>query len=235
MDFHSVLANREARKERGARPYENFRENSDKCISAAKDLVSETEKSRHVDLLERATIIAFVTYVEVYFRDMLDTIFKYCDPEFFLPQLKHIHNQKYDIEEVLEIFRLQIHPLELISSEYSFQNIDRIEKVFSKFLKKGLWSEAINLKVRVKDSLTIDPKMVVTFEPEYLKALGRILSLRHELVHNPRRSRPLNEAVLTDMKNADGIIFAANIILENMLGENQDPALKTENKQEQDG
>ncbi|MBB97750.1 MAG: hypothetical protein CML68_24520 [Rhodobacteraceae bacterium] len=96
----------------------------------------------HSKLLERSVVITFVTHVEVYFRDMLDAIFRQCSPNFFVPKLKHIHNIKYDIEDLIEIYKRQIHPLELVSSEVSFQNTDKIEKVFSKFLGKSVWGEA---------------------------------------------------------------------------------------------
>ena len=61
---------------------------------------------------------------------MLDAIFRQCDPAFFIPKLKDIHNYKYNIEDLIDIYKRQIHPLELVSSDASFQSIEKIDKVF---------------------------------------------------------------------------------------------------------
>lgn len=219
--FDEVVTNREIRALRHSRPYQNLREAVDQCEVAGKDLLDNATAGAHSKLLERSVIITFVTYVEVYFRDMLDAIFKQCDPTYFTPKLKEIHGIKYGIEDLIEIYRRQIHPLELVSSDASFQNADKIEKVFSKFLGKSLWGEAINLKVRLKDR----PEMVVSFEPEYLDSLKKIFSLRHELVHNPRQDFTLSAEVLRDLNNADGLLFAVDIVLCQMLTVHVDPDL----------
>ena len=51
--------------------------------------------------------------------------------------LKHIHQNKYDINELVDMHVNMIHPCELVTNGLSFQNIESIERVFSKFLKKG--------------------------------------------------------------------------------------------------
>ncbi|SLN71087.1 hypothetical protein TRL7639_04196 [Falsiruegeria litorea R37] len=153
---------------------------------------------------------------------MLDAVFKQCDPDFFTPKLKHIHNSKYGIEDLIDIYKRRIHPLELVSSDVSFQNVDKVDKVFSKFLGKSIWKAVFDLKVRIKDK----PECVVCFEPELLNALERTFSLRHELVHNPRADFKLKENQLKDIRNADGLLFATDIILGNMIAENIDPELR---------
>jgi len=225
-DFDQVVTNREIRALRHSRPYLNLREAADQCLAAGRDLIDSGKEEGHRQLLERSTVITFVTHVEVYFRDMLDAIFKQCDPDFFIPKLKHIHPTKYDINDLIDIYQRQLHPLELISSDASFQNAEKIDKVFSKFLGKGLWGEAIGLKIRMKDR----PETVVTFEPEYLEGLKRLFSLRHELVHNPRKRFRLTAKILDDVTNADGLLLAVDIVLSNMLIDNIDPELADENK-----
>lgn len=221
MDFDRIIANREIREGRHARPYLNFREGADQCIAAGRDIVKNGEPSSHLKLLERSVVITFVTHVEVYFRDMLDAIFRHCDPEYFLPLLKHIHQSKYSIEDLLFIYRKQIHPLELVSSDMSFQNAEKIEKVFSKFLGASLWNAAINTKIRIKDK----PETAYSFEPEYLEGLKRVFELRHELVHNPKDTPHLTEDVLVDIENADGLILAVDCVLSQMLHDHRDPAV----------
>lgn len=224
MDFDKVLAAREVREGRHARPYLNFREGVDQCIVAGRDIVRSGNPSTHLKLLERSVVITFVTYVEVYFRDMLDSIFRYCDPNYFLPLLKHIHQNKYSIDELLHIYKMQIHPLELVSSDMSFQNAEQIEKVFSKFLGSSLWNAAISIKIRIKDQ----PETACSFEPEYLEGLKRVFKLRHELVHNPKNTPHLSAGVLTDIENADGLILAVDCVLSKMLTDHRDPAIASD-------
>jgi len=152
---------------------------------------------------------------------MLDAIFRQCSPDFFAPKLKHIHNLKYDIEDLLDIYRRQIHPLELVSSDASFQNTEKIEKVFSKFLGKSVWGTAIGLKIRIKDR----PETAACFEREYLSGLERVFSLRHELVHNPRQNFHLDAKILKDIENADHLLLAVDFVLCQMLAEHIDPKL----------
>ncbi|TCO73501.1 HEPN domain-containing protein [Rhodovulum euryhalinum] len=220
-DFDEVLSNRETRALRHSRPYRNLRDAVDQCKEAGKDLLENTTASTHSKLLERSVVITFVTHVEVYFRDMLDAIFRQCAPDFFIPKLKNIHNIKYDIEDLIDIYKRQIHPLELVSSDASFQNTDKIDRVFSKFLGKSVWGEAIGLKIRIKDR----PETAVCFEPEYLNSLKRIFSLRHELVHNPRQDFCLNAEVLKDIDSADGLLLAVDVVLCKMLTDHVDPEL----------
>jgi hypothetical protein len=224
-DFGQVVTNREIRALRHSHPYRNLREAADQCKAAGRDLIENCEAEGHRQLLERSVVITFVTHVEVYFRDMLDAIFKQCDPEFFVPKLKQIHQTKYGIDELIEMHTRKIHPLELISSDASFQNVQKIDKVFSKFLGKGVWSEAIGLKIRVQER----PETTVSFEPEYLEGLKRVFALRHELVHNPRKTFNLTAKVLEDIENADGLLLAVDIVLCTMLVDNIDPELTDAN------
>ncbi|MBU2943684.1 HEPN domain-containing protein [Shimia thalassica] len=220
-DFDQVVSNREIRALRHSRPYRNLRDAADQCQNAGQDLIENAARGAYPKLLERSVVITFVTHVEVYFRDMLDAIFKQCDPDFFIPKLKHIHNLKYGIEDLIEIYKRQIHPLELVSSDASFQNIDKIDKVFSKFLGTSVWREAIDLKIRMKDR----PETVVCFEPEYLNCLERVFLLRHELVHNPKQDFRLNAEILKDINNADGLLLSVDVVLCNMLAAHVDPEL----------
>lgn len=220
-DFDQVVSNREVRTLRHSHPYRTLRDAVDQCKDAGQGLLDNATGSAHPKLLERSVVITFVTHVEVYFRDMLDAIFRQCDPDFFIPKLKHIHNLKYGIEDLIDIYKRQIHPLELVSSDASFQNIDKIDKVFSKFLGKSIWGEAIGQKIRIKDR----PETAVCFEPEYLNSLEKVFLLRHELVHNPKQDFRLTAGILKDIDNADGLLLAVDIVLCKMLNDHLDPEL----------
>nr|WP_321482589.1 HEPN domain-containing protein [uncultured Cohaesibacter sp.] len=221
MSFKKVIDNREIRAQRHTQPYLNLREAIDQCKEAGQKLVNDEIIGDHRNLLERSVVIAFVTHVEVYFRDMLDAIFKHCNPDFFIPKLKQIHNIKYDIEDLIDIYRKQIHPLELVSSDISFQNADKIEKIFSKFLEKGLWGETLKLRLRVQDK----PETETGCNQECIQSLSAIFSLRHELVHNPRNDFKLTEEILNNIVYADFLLLAADVVLCKMLTDNKDPEL----------
>ncbi|MEX0278257.1 MAG: hypothetical protein AB3N19_12120 [Ruegeria sp.] len=224
MDFSKIIEIRNARSSRSAVPFRVFYAASSQCIAAGRELTQETVETNHTRLLERSVVITFVTHVEVYFKDMLDAIFRQCDPDFFRPKLRHLHNQKYGIDELLEIYERQIHPLELISGDVSFQSTASIDRVFSKFLGAGLWDTAINTRIRLPNQ----PKTEIKFEAEYLRCLERTFELRHNLVHNPSDAPHITDSVMNDIDFAQGLMLAADIVLLNMLAEHRDPQLETE-------
>lgn len=173
-------------------------------------------------LIERTAVISTVTATEVYFRDMLDLVFRTCKPSFFEPHLKAFFPEKFDITDVLDIYRNSIHPLELVTSSQSFQNIDRIDKVFSKLLSGvGLWDSILKLQVRIKD----EPDSETSFAPDLIASLKRVFELRHELVHDPARRSFFTEKTLEDIWASASLVFGADIVLGQSIASNRDPAL----------
>jgi hypothetical protein len=173
-------------------------------------------------LIERSVVISTVTAIEVYYRDILDFIFRYFTPSFFKPHLKQLYPEKFDISDLLEIYRHEVHPLELVSSAQSFQNTERIDKVFSKFLSRGgLWENVFQLQIRVKD----EPTTESSFTPDELVALRRVFDLRHELVHDPARRAFFTEQTVEDLWAAMHMVFGSDIVLAQVIQANRDPAL----------
>ena len=70
-------------------------------------------------LLEKQSVITMITASEVYFRDMLDGIFRVCKPEAFRPVLKEIYKSKHDIDDLLDFHVRRVHPLELIVDSFN--------------------------------------------------------------------------------------------------------------------
>jgi RiboL-PSP-HEPN len=222
MDIRQVLQARANRRTRIERPFANFHEMVEQCIAAGELVLSGSIDSKVVTLLERSAVISTVTAIEVYYRDILDFIFRYCSPKFFEPHLKQLYPEKFDISDLLEVYRHQVHPLELVSAYQSFQNIDRIDKVFSRFLNKGgLWDNVLQLRVRVKDS----PSTESSFTRDDLLALKRLFDLRHELVHDPARSAFFTEQTIADLWSATSMIFGSDIVLTQVIQANRDPEL----------
>lgn len=167
MDIKQVLQARANRDTRLARPFENFYEIFEQCALAGELILSGSVEPKVATLLERSAVISTVTAIEVYYRDILDFVFRYCSASFFEPHLKQIFPDKFDIIELVEVYRHQVHPLELVSTAQSFQNVDRIDKVFSKFIRDGgLWENVLKLQVRIKDS----PDTESSWSPDELAA-----------------------------------------------------------------
>ena len=219
MDPKQVIQARANRKTRLARPFSNFAETFQQCKAAGEAILQGAIAPELTPLLERSAVISAVTAIEVYYRDILDYSFRYCSPDFFLPHLKQLHPEKFDITELLEMYRHQIHPLELVSSSQSFQNIDRIDRVFSKFMGKSLWDTIFKLKVRIKDSHETE----VTWQREDLDGLRRTFELRHELVHDPARRSFFTQSTLSDLWSAESMVFGSDVILSGILVEKRDP------------
>ncbi len=225
MDIKQILLSRANRGTRIARPLMNFLETHQQCVAAGRLILEGAVDPIAKTLIERSAVISEVTAIEVYFRDVLDFIFKYCAPKFFEPHLKHLMPDKFDIAELLELYRHQVHPLELVSSSQSFQNAERIDRVFSKFVPTGgLWSSVLKLKVRVKDQ----PETETSFDHETFDALKRTFALRHELVHDPARRSFFTEDTLLELHATAHMILGADIVLTNAIQENRDPELESE-------
>ena len=102
MDPKQVIQTRVNRQTRLARPYSNFAETFKQCKGAGKAILRGDIEPEFMQLLERSSVITAVTAIEVYYRDILDYIFRYCSPNFFLPHIKQLHSEKFDIAELLE-------------------------------------------------------------------------------------------------------------------------------------
>lgn len=226
INYKEIMQGRQNRKTRLARPFENFFEISEKSIQAGEEILKNNIPENLKTLLERSIIISTVSSIEVYYRDMLELIFKYCAPSFFEHKLKKIHQEKYDITDVISIYKNKIHPLELITNNLSFQNTDQINKVFSSIIDQDLWSSVIQLQVRLKE----DKEKIVTWNHQDFNGLKKIFELRHELVHNPGRDSFINEETIKYLGEATHMIFGSDVILSNLISENKDPAIELDQK-----
>ena len=136
--------------------------------------------------------------------------------------LKHIHQNKYDINELVDMHVNMIHPCELVTNGLSFQNIESIERVFSKFLKKGFWSSLNGMQFRFKNM----PEKIAIYEDKYLQSLKFLFNLRHELVHDAAKRKFIDSNLIEHIDNASFCIMFSNIVLLNMINENIDPELE---------
>lgn len=221
MDYSQVLKARANRRTREGRPFVNFYDSVTQCMSAGNALLENQVSSDFSLLLERSVVISTVTAIEVYYRDVLNGIFQYCSPDFFEPKLKHLHADKYDITDLLNMYDNKIHPLELVSNSQSFQNIEKIERVFSKFTEKGFWSSVLQLQFRRKNS----PNEIATWNNDDLEGLRATFNLRHELVHDPARTKFLTAQIVGNIGKSAHMVFGSDVVLMEMMHSNRDPTL----------
>lgn len=168
-------------------------------------------------------MITTVTSIEVYYKDMLALIFKSCEPTFFEPHLKHLHSEKFDVADLVDFHKHNVHPLDIVLASQSFQNIERIDRVFSKFLPKGgLWRNVIGMQIRLKDK----PEKESTFEESSLTKLKKLFDLRHELVHDPVRRSFFTSDTHDLMYCSAHIVAGTDIVLGQMIAKNLDPRFK---------
>jgi len=221
MDYQKILRTRYNRRTRKIEPFLICNESIDQCIKAGNAILDGNFKSDFTPLVERSIVITSVTAIEVYYRDVLDWVFRYCEPAFFEPKLKMLHNDKYDINDLLTLHDNHIHPLELVSNSQSFQSIDGIERVFSKFTGKGFWSTIFEWQVRRKEN----PENVVTWDKQDLDGLRATFALRHELVHDPAKSEFLTPDVIANIGKSAHMVWGSNFVLMQMMADNRDPSL----------
>jgi hypothetical protein len=189
------------------------------CIQAAQALIADRDQyADFAPLLERSAVITLVTAVEVYFRDMLDVVFRLCAPEFFTPCLRELHSEKYDVDDLLDIYRNGVHPLELVVAAQSFQNADQVERVFSKLMGTSLWGALLQLQVRVAEK----PEEIFSWTHENLSSLKRTFALRHELVHDPARHAFIDDDVCSDLLLSQMIVFGCDVVLNGVVQEHLD-------------
>lgn len=221
LDHHKLLQARANRQSRVGKPFNTFFGTIKQTTSAADAIVTGTFVPEFAPLMERAVVICTVSAVEVYFRDMLDAVFRFCAPDFFRPKLRHLHPEKYEIDDVLAVYEHSIHPLELVSWSQSFQDTQRIDRVFSKLLGRGFWNEVLSMRVRVAER----PETETSFDHQSLEALQRVFNLRHELVHDPARRTFLTAEIRDDIWQCSFMVFGADVVLMRLLQENADPNL----------
>ena len=218
MNIERILQTRTSRKTRGGHPLNIFRESFNE-IKAACLAIENNELPKFSHLLERSAIISLVTSIEVYYRDMLDGVFRHCKHSFFSPLVKHFCKTKYDIDDLIVFHEKQIHPLELVASQLNFQNIEAIDAVFSKVIGRGFFSSLLDLRIRVRGK----PETESGFVPADLDALKRVFAVRHEIVHSPaHQCSYLNKTLVEDIDRVGWVIYGSDTLLMKVINDNLD-------------
>lgn len=222
MKIDEIIQYRANRKERSARPWSNFHHHYEECINAGGLIIEKSIKNDLAPLISRAVIITTVSAIEVYYKDILDFIFRYCKPNFFKPHLKKLLPDKYDVSDIINFHENNINPYELISSSQSFQNIEKINKVFSLFLAKDLWSTLLECKyafAQKKELITEDNTF--TWSQEDINGMKRIFDLRHQIVHDLVKNFKIKSNHMNDLSRSMYVVLGSDLILSSAIEKNK--------------
>lgn len=220
MDIEKIKSNKNARKSRSQRPIAAFMHLYNSTDLALKEVTKLGATEVTIETLVKAHIINVVTAVEVYYRDILDSVFRMCKPSSFEDKLKKLHDRAYKIDDLLVLYVNGVHPLELVANDLSFQNIGNIEKTFSILIDKPFLKQAKLLKWRLKDQ----PEVECNIDHSDIENLEAIFKERHLLIHNP--SMGLSKSLFSIHERIDsvlGVIMASDLILTQFINENADP------------
>ena len=216
MNIEQMLKYRENRDSRlPHRPFVTFFDVFKACEKAASEIINKNDV-KHQELLERYVVIGTVTAIEVYFKDVLDGIFRLCEPVFYESKIKHIHSNKYDINDLIKIEKNGLSATELVVSSQSFQNAEVIDKVFSKFIDKSFWNTVLEQKIRRESN----PESIVGWDSIDFKGLKNTFKTRHELVHDPAKGAFLTAEVHKDLWRAAHMVWGADVILMSIIANN---------------
>lgn len=222
IDIEKVKSNNLARESRDRRPIRAFMDLFSATDSALKEVAELGASEATKETLAKSHLINVVTAVEVYYRDMLDLVFKTCKPESFEEKLKKLHDKSYKIDDLIAIYVNRIHPLELVSSNLSFQNINNIEKTFTTLIGTSFFKQAKQLKWRLKDKPEVECEI---FHSDF-EAMQEVFKERHLLIHNPNRNLSTSLGSTEDRINSImGVVIASDLVLMQFINENIDPEI----------
>lgn len=227
MDITKITENSKAKKSREAKPLSAFLDLFNATNSALEEVSELGASNATKEALLKDHIINTVTAVEVYYRDMLDSVFRLCKPPSFNDNLKKLHDKSYKIDDLIELYVNRVHPLELVVSSLNFQSMQSIEKVFSTLIGKPFFKQAKQMKWRLKEK----PENEFEITHENINALQEIFEVRHQLIHNPGKHFTLSEEIVMDKINSIlGVIMASDLVLIRFINENIDPEISSNNK-----
>ncbi len=227
MDIAKITKNTKARKSREAKPIRAFLDLLNSTNSALEEVSDLGASDTTKETLLKGHIINTVTAVEVYYRDMLDSVFRLCNPSSFNEKLNKLHDKNYKIDDLIELYVNRVHPLELVASSLSFQNIQSIDKVFSTLIGKPFFKQAKKLKWR----LAKKPESEFEITHEDINTLQEIFEERHQLIHNPSKHFELSEEIIMGKINSIFcVIMASDLVLTQFINENIDPELSSNKK-----
>ncbi len=219
MNIVKITNNTKAKKSRNARPLSAFLDlysSTDKALKEVSKLNASEETQK---TLLKSHVINTVTAVEVYYRDMIDSVFRLCKPSSFENKLKKLHDNSYKIDDLIDMYVHHIHPLELVASSLSFQNIYNIDKIFTILIEKPFFKQIKQIKWRIKDTLAESEA-----SHDDIQSLEDLFTERHQLIHNPNIDFSTTiDDIEKKICSVLNVIMASDLVITQFINENLDP------------
>jgi len=160
-------------------PYDIFAEKIAQAVQLL-SFVEENTKDKELRLEARKYfIITCISAMEIYFKSVVRT---FVDAgwvnESFLSLLE---KDKISLRDLLEINRKRISLGEIISVSYSFQDLETINRIYTKMLGlKDFMSEVSSFKVETEEETFI----LQDHYPDFREKIEELIKLRHLIVHH---------------------------------------------------
>jgi len=218
MNIEKIIHNKHAKKSRDLRPLRAFVDLYEANNSAMEEIHKLTVSNSTKEALLKSNIINLVTAIEVYYRDMLDAIFRLCKVSSYESSLRKIHDKNYKIDSILNLYNKKIHPLELIVDAQNFQNLETIDKVFSIILKKSFLKSILQIEWK----FDLEDKNSSSISDQEIKIVKKVFEERHQLIHNPNMKYSITKDEIEDKVNAVfGLIMASDLVFIQFINENE--------------
>lgn len=182
-----VLNERHNRKFRSNWPWESYYQKT----SWSENLLAQINKkikSRHcIQEARKQFIISYVTSFETYFKDSLFTLLKIYGNVRIIEEIKI----KFDLSELEKILDKKISIEDIIASYFNFQELDQINKVFSRIFGVSFFDELKNREFSIIADLE-----TFKIHKNFYKELKSFIDLRHEFVHDVNFKKNITQAQL---------------------------------------
>ncbi len=219
MNIDKIINNSKARESRNRRPFNAFVDLFDATELALKEVSKLGASEATKETLLKSHLINAVTAVEVYYRDILDSVFRLCNPLVFENKLKKLHDHNYKINDLINIYVNRIHPLELVASNLSFQSVKNIDKTFTILLEKPFLKQVKQMKWRLKEK----PEIEYEVTHNDIENLQSIFEERHQLIHNPNAHLTTSMYEIKEKMNSISlVIMASDLVLTQFINEHHD-------------
>ena len=217
------IVNRSQRRQEHPTPSHAFRVGANKALNVLTELKELEASVQLLDYVLKANVVYFVTLFEVYFRDMLDLIFKVCKPEIFISKIDKIHERKYKFSEILSLSSSATNPLDLLASSLNFQKWSFIEETFSLLLGvKSFKEEAKKTIWTVSKEVPAENAQEIQLHDDDFLRLERLLSMRHNFVHDPNPIVKIDEhEVMYELLGAaTSVVVSCDICINEFISKN---------------
>lgn len=177
-DLEIILKEKKHRKSRSSEPLRLFSYKFGNSKLLFDRVIENVDENRLIQEAKGQYIISLVTASEVYLRETFITLIdKY---NFEISEIKNEFNRKFDIDDFLFISKKKISIGELIASQFNFQELNNINKAYSKLLTINFFNKIKIYKWEYGEG----ENDYLQLEEDFYPKLEKLLNLRHNFTHD---------------------------------------------------